>query len=240
MKIIIIGASSGLGYGIAQTYIKQGHKVCITARRKELLKKMAEGHPDVSYAVMDVRNTEQSVRVLQEIIVQMEGIDLLVLSAGIGKMNPSLDFHTEEEALETNVRGWTAIVDFSFNYFIRRRQGHLVAITSFAAIRGLAPAPSYSASKAYQCHYLEALRQRTIAKRIPVHISDIRPGFVRTPLLSHPEDLFWVIEPDKAVRQIVQAIEKRKAVYTITRRWRLFAPLVRIVSNRIIAKIICK
>jgi len=128
----------------------------------------------------------------------------------------------------------------AFSYFMQQGHGHLAAISSVAGIRGLAPAPAYSASKAYQTHYLEALRQRARISRKRVCVTDVRPGFVRTPLLSHPEKLFWVDEPEKAVRAIYRAISARKKKAVITRRWAFLAPWMRIAPEWLVAKILGK
>ena len=128
----------------------------------------------------------------------------------------------------------------AFSYFMQQGHGHLAAISSVAGIRGLAPAPAYSASKAYQIHYLEALRQRARISRKRVCVTDVRPGFVRTPLLSHPEKLFWVDEPEKAVRAIYRVISARKKKAVITRRWAFLAPWMRIAPEWLVAKILGK
>ena len=239
-KVIIVGATSGLGRGIAETYINRGWQVGIAGRRTALLQELAEGHPDVICETLDVTDTTSCIAALKRLTENLGGLDLLVLSSGVGRQNATLDFTLELPAIETNVLGWTAIADWAFSFFSAQGHGHLAAISSIAALRGLAPAPAYSASKAYQGHYLEALRQRALASGRPLYVSDIRPGFVDTPLLANPKQFFWVLPPDKAVRAIVRAIDRRRATATITRRWAFIAPFMRIVPTRLLAKVLVR
>lgn len=238
MRVIIIGASSGLGKIIAREYIARGYTVGLAARRLDVLTALAEGRGNVLCERMDIRQTAESVSVLDRLIHRIGGLDLLILCSGIGAMNPDLNAEIEADTIATNVAGWTAIVDRAFSFFTNQGHGHLAAISSIAGLRGLGPAPSYSASKAYQSHYLEALSQRARRSRQPLYVTDIRPGFIRTPLLNHPEAFFWVEDAEKACREIVRAIDRRLPLRTVTRRWRLLVPLMKAVPNSIIAKII--
>ena len=165
-------------------------------------------------------------------------IDLFILCSGVGSINVALDYSTEQDTIRTNVVGWTAVVDWIFNKFTAQGYGHLAAISSIASLRGLGPAPSYSATKAYQAHYLEALRQRAMLSGKSIFITNIRPGFVNTPLLAKPEKFFWVVPVDRAAKQIVSALESKKSVVTITRRWKLLVPIIFLAPNWLISKII--
>lgn len=239
-KVIIVGATSGLGRGIAETYISRGWQVGLAGRRTALLAEVAGEHPNVVYDTLDVTDTARCIKVLESLTERLGGLDLLVLSSGVGRQNAALDFDLELPTIETNVRGWTAIVDWAYKLFATQGHGHLAAISSIASVRGLAPAPAYSASKAYQAHYLEALRQRAMASGRPIYVSDIRPGFVDTPLLANPKQFFWVLPPEKAVRAIVRAIDRRRGVATITCRWALIAPIMRLLPTRLLAHFIAK
>ena len=128
----------------------------------------------------------------------MNGLDLLVLSSGIGELNMDLDFLIEKQTIGTNVVGFTCICDWAFTYFAQQQSGHLTAITSVAGLRGSRYAPAYNATKAYQINYLEALRQKAASLQKNLFITDIRPGFVDT-AMAKGEGLFPVasrgIEP---------------------------------------------
>lgn len=239
MNVVIVGASSGLGRELAIHYINKGHRVALAARRTAPLEALAALAPErVVWAEIDVCNSEEAPRRLQELITRLGGLDVYVQSAGIGKMTSEMDFREELPTLKTNVEGWTACVLTAYDFLLKQGHGTLAAITSFSALRGLGAAPAYSATKAFQAHYLEALRQRLLAAGSAVRIVDLRPGFVSTPLLAHPERLFWVIRPARAAQSIVRAIERGRPVCTLTGRWRLFAPVFRLAPCRLIAKVL--
>jgi len=138
----------------------------------------------------------------------------------------------EEPAIRTNVAGWTAAVDWACGFFERQGAGHLVCVTSVGGLRGSGAAPAYSASKAYQINYAEGLRQRFARLRIPVRVTDVRPGLTAT-AMARGEGLFWVMPVERVVGQILRAIRRRKAVAVVTRRWRLVAWILRRLPDRI-------
>ena len=238
-RIIIIGATSGIGREVAQIYIAQGHIVGLAARRTNILSEIQNNRKNIFTATIDICSHDAPEK-LEHLIKQMGGIDLIIHSSGIGYINPQLDPASELETIDTNVKGWTAIIDWAFLYLLKQGYGPLVAITSIASLRGLAPAPAYSASKAYQAHYLEALQQRVVKTGLPVTITNIRPGFIRTPLLSNPDKFFWVIDTYKAAHAIVKALKQRRPIVTIPYRWRLMIPFINLMPNNIIAHLIAR
>ena len=159
----------------------------------------------------------------------MQGLDLLVLSSGTGKINPALDPGIEKFTNEVNVAGFTAVADWAINYFEKQGHGHFAAITSVAAIRGSRYAPAYNASKAYQVNYLEGLRQRLFHLKKPIYITDIRPGFVDTAMAAG--NVFWMATVDKAAKQILHAIKNKRKVVYIIKRWRIIAILLRLIPG---------
>lgn len=136
---------------------------------------------------------------------------------GTGELNPALAYALEEPAIRTNVAGWTAAVDWACGVFERQGAGHLVCVTSVGGLRGSGAAPAYSASKAYQINYAEGLRQRFARLRIPVRVTDVRPGLTAT-AMARGEGLFWVMPVERVVGQILRAIRRRKAVAVVTRQ----------------------
>lgn len=239
-RILIVGATSGLGRLLAETYRKEGHILGICGRRKMLLDELADGYDNVKSTVLDVMAIETIEEKLKGLIEQMGGLDMLILCSGVGRMNPTLDVSLELPTVDTNVRGWTLVMDVAFNYLMKQGHGQIAAISSFAGIRGLAPAPAYAASKSYQQHYMDSLRQRALGKGIPLYITDIRPGFIRTDLLKAPDKLFWVDSPEVAVKQIYRAIEKKKRRKVVTRKWAFLAVLFRIIPEWLLAKVLTK
>ncbi|WP_222844179.1 SDR family NAD(P)-dependent oxidoreductase [Saccharicrinis aurantiacus] len=171
-----------------------------------------------------------TIKKLEELISELGGLDLLILSSGIGDLNETLDFEIERKVIDLNVTGFTNITDWVFNNYEKQGFGHLVAISSVAGIRGSRQAPSYNATKSYQINYLEGLRQKSTKSKKPIFVTDIRPGLVDTKM-AKGEGLFWVMPVDKVARQIFKAIKKRRKVVYVTRRWGLISRLLKILPR---------
>lgn len=226
-KIIIVGASSGIGRALAVILAAKGHTVGITGRRADLLNQLAVSHPDRFHVrVFDVTDTDTCAPHLDALASDMGGVDKLVISAGGGDVNEALDFAVEQRMVALNVTGFTCVADWAFNYFRARGEGHLAAITSIAGLRGSRQSPGYSAVKAYQINYLQGLRQKARKERKAITVTDICPGFVDTPKAKSPVR-FWVAPVDKAAGQIYQGLRDHRKVVYITRRWRIVAALYR-------------
>jgi short-subunit dehydrogenase len=226
-KAIVIGATSGIGKGLAKLLVDNGYKVGITGRRSEFLENLRLEKPN-SYTVktFDVTDTKATIEKLEELTAELGGLDLLILSSGTGDINNKLDFELEKRTIDTNVVGFTCIAGWAFKYFENQKFGHLVAISSIGGLRGSRQAPSYNATKAYQINYLEGLRQKATSTKEQIFITDIRPGLVDTQM-AKGEGLFWVMPVEKTVRQIFVAIKKRRKVAYVTKRWGLLATILR-------------
>ena len=230
-KAIVVGATSGIGKELARLLAKNGYLVGITGRRKALLIALKQEQPNVFFSkTFDVTDTILSTLELNELVTDLGGLDLLIISSGTGELNENLDFEPEKRTIDTNVVGFTAIADWAYNYFKEQGQGHLVAISSLAGIRGSRQSPSYGATKAYQINYLQALRQKAGKQKIPISITDIRPGFVDTDM-AKGEGLFWLASAEKAARQMYYAIRHKQKVVYVTKRWRGVAWILRKLPN---------
>lgn len=232
-KAIIIGATSGIGNELAKLLVNKGYKVGISGRRMELLERLKSENPN-SYIVktFDVNDVEMAKVKLEELTLELGGVDLLVISSGTGDINEELDFDIEIRTINTNVVGWTFIADWTFKYFENQKHGHLVGISSIAGLRGSRQSPSYNATKAYQINYLEGLRQKATKLKEQIYITDIRPGLVDTEM-AKGQGLFWVMSIEKTVRQIYAAIEKKRKVIYITKRWRVIAAILKRIPDKL-------
>lgn len=220
-QAIVIGATSGIGRGLAERLATAGWRVGAVGRREVLLRELAATAPaNFQYAVADVTQPAACVTALSELSERIGDMELCVVCAGTGDLNPALDFSLEDPAIRTNVRGWTAVVDWAYNYFERRGGGHLVVVTSVGGLRGSASAPAYNASKAYQINYAEGLRQRAARSASAIRVTDIRPGLVDT-AMAKGEGLFWVMPVDRVVEQMLRAMRRGRRVAVVTRRWRI-------------------
>ncbi len=226
-RAVIVGATSGIGRQLAR--VLAGHKYFVGAagRREDLLNELKAEYPgQISIAALDVTDLPTVATKLEALIQEIGGLDLLIFSSGTGHLNPALDFAPEKETIDVNVLGFTQVMDWAFRFFETQGTGHLVGITSIAGLRGGRHAPAYHASKAYQISYLEGLRQKARQQKLPIVITDIRPGFVAT-AMAKGDKMFWVAPADKAARQIYQAVESKARIAYITRRWSLIAHLLR-------------
>ena len=227
-RCIIVGATSGIGRALALAFATRGYTVGITGRRADLLASLDAELAGTSFqSAFDIRDNGAQAA-LARLIAQMQTVDVVVVCAGIGARNPTLDWQLEQDTLSTNVMGFASMCNVAWQHFVERGGGHLVGISSIAAVRG-GPIPAYNASKAFVSSYLEGLRARAIKDRRAITVTDIKPGFVHTDMAKG--NLFWVASTEKAAKQIVEAVEaKRKHAY-ITRRWRLIAWLLKTLPD---------
>ena len=237
LRAIVVGASSGLGRGVAIELAKAGYRVAITGRRKELLEELATTNPDsFIVASFDITELREIPARLQALVDQLGGLDLFFISAGGGDLNPDLDFAIDQKMIDLNISAFTAQASWAFAYFQQQGHGQLAAISSIAGIRGLRHSPGYNACKAYQINYLEGLRQKASNLRIPIIVTDIRPGFVDTPA-AKGDGRFWQASVQKASGQITRAVLGKKSVAYITKRWTLIAFLLKIMPGEVLKRL---
>ena len=233
---IIIGASSGIGRELAVQLSEKGYSLCIAARRTDLLTELLKELPNEAFTEKtDITDTKKTIIQFHNIVEKMGIIDLVIICAGTGYIDSNMPWENDEKTIAVNVKGFTAIANTAYHLFKRQGHGHLVGISSLAAIRG-GTCAAYNASKAYVSSYLEGLRAKAVKDKLPITISDIRPGFVNT-AMAQGEGLFWVAPPSKAVKQIITALQSRKKIAYITRRWRLIAVLLKILPDKLYHKI---
>lgn len=230
-RVIIMGASSGIGLELARLYIARGYRVGLAARRLELLSELQKLAPE-RIIVQRIDLTEKScISLLDRLIEELGGLDLYIHSSGIGWQNIGLDEALEQQTTEVNVLGFTQAIGHIFNLFAAQGSGHIAAISSIAGTRGLGSAAAYSSSKAYQATYLQSLRQLCAIRGLRnVRITDIRPGFVDTALLSGSK-FPMLMEASSVARAIVRAIDKRKRIGIIDWRYRLLVGVWRLIPR---------
>ena len=234
---IVIGASSGIGRELAILLAGNGYRVAVTARRTGLLEELARQNTGIEYArSMDVSEPEQAAAILRGLLDEMGGVELVVISAGTGFLNPELDWEKERKTIEVDVTGFAAVAGEAMKHFLDEGRGHLVGISSIAALRGGRVTPAYNASKAFESIYLDSLRMKATHERADVTITEIQPGLVDT-AMAQGENLFWVAPVEKAARQIMRAIERKKKRARVTKRWRLVAWFYRLTPDRLFARL---
>ena len=235
-KAVVIGASSGIGLEVAEQLQREGWTRGVAARRVELLQTIG----DVAWEQIDV-TAEDAPERLHRLIDKLGGMDLFFYASGIGKQNRELTAEIEMSTVTTNALGFTRMIGEAYRYFAERQTasstndsceqgegwGHIAAITSIAGTKGLGPAPSYSATKAMQNVYLQALEQQALARGLKIRFTDIRPGFVDTALLSGDFRYPMMLRPEKVARSIVRAINRKRHIRVIDWKYRLLTAVWR-------------
>lgn len=235
-KVIIIGATSGIGEAIASQMVKKGYLVCGCGRNEEKLKLIEKDLGDHFIGqVLDIRDSDKVESVLDTLVNRLDGLDIFIMSSSISERNLLLDWEIEKDVLMTNVMGYTACLAFACRYFLKQRHGHLVGITSLTKYFSNRSNPAYNASKLFESSYLDSLRYRLHGKNL--YVTEIIPGFVDTPILSRPERTFWLVPVAKAASQIISAIEKRKKVVFVSKRWRLIRWIIPVIPHLLYRKI---
>ncbi len=227
---VVIGATSGIGRELAKVLDQHGYEVGLTGRRLELLQSLKNELNGKSYIrQMDVTDTEAGREILSELLEEMDDVGLIIINAGVSPLQPK--WPEEKNIIDVNVTGFVALASLAMDYFEKRGSGHIVGISSVAALAGLRQAAVYSASKAFISTYMQALRQKSKRFGMNITVTDIKPGYVRTKLIDDRKGLFWIIPLEKAVNQIYDAIKKQKNHVYISKRWRLVGWLLKSIPD---------
>lgn len=219
---IIIGASSGIGWELAVQLAAKGYQLGLVARRLEKLEQLSNSLTGDHFVVRsDVTDVQQAQDALNELIKKMGNVELIILNSGVGQMEKKLDWPTQREMIDVNIRGFAALTLVSMDYFMARGSGHLVGISSVSAHISSGLAPTYVATKAFVSSYLNGIRSRAEYSKLPITVTTVEPGFVDTPMVQG--NPMWTAPVKKAVTQLVSAMLKRKGHIYVTKRWRLVA-----------------
>lgn len=196
--------------------------------------------------MIDVRSVDDAARKLEAILTGHVSVDAVVICAGVGDVNKSLERDLELSTIATDVTGFTAMAATAARYFegssvsLGPKGGVLVGISSIAGCAGSGDATSYAATKAYQSNYLQGLRLRWMKRKLPLQALDVRPGFVDTAMAKGDGNgggLFWVSQPEIAARQIADGIENNRTVIYVTKRWRTISWLLALLPERVLARL---
>jgi short-subunit dehydrogenase len=229
---IITGASSGIGWALARELARQGCRVGLVARRKEQLDKLAEeirqAGGTAAIASADVADRRQILTAIADLRAQLGPCDLLVANAGVGA--PTLlepfNVHDVERMFAVNLMGVIYAFEAVLPEMLQRQRGHLAAVSSLAAYKGLPGESGYCASKAAVITYLEGLRIQLRGKNIAV--TTICPGFVKTPMTAVNDfKMPWLLEADDAARRIARALRLRRKVFNFPWQMTLLMKLTR-------------
>jgi len=232
-KAVIIGATSGIGKALAIEMHKRGYIVGATGRRVERLQQLKQKLGNRFYSeYMDVTDLDAAVDQLTQLTEKMGGLDIVVLNAGVSNyQKKSVGRKADLHVIDVNVLGFSNLASYCFEQFEKQGHGHIVGISSIAGLFGWGLNIPYNASKAFVNTYMQGYRQKANHSDADISVTTIMPGFVESEMTEGKKGLFWVASQQKAARQIVGSVERRKNLAYITRRWRLVAWLIKLIPN---------
>jgi NAD(P)-dependent dehydrogenase (short-subunit alcohol dehydrogenase family) len=214
--ILLTGASSGIGEGLALELARRGAVLGLLARREaeltDLARRCSEAGGTARYFAADVTDPDAVHAAADKLRTEFGHVDVLIANAGIGGNNTetrSLEPEAVKKVIDINLLGAVHAVYAVLPHMLQRGSGHLVAISSLAGFRGLPKSAAYSASKAGMTALFESIRLDVQDKGIDVTI--IQPGFIKTPLTAGRHNKMpFLMELDDAIPLFIDAIEKRK------------------------------
>jgi len=226
---VIIGASSGIGEALAHELNRGGWRLGLLARRVERLEALRKQlAPETVVRGVDVSRPDVAA-LLERVFDELGDVDLVVISAATGDNNRDLKWELDLDTVSVNVLGFIAAAQVAMRHFLKRGRGHLVGISSIAALRSSHAGAAYSASKAFQSVYLDGLRDLARHSGHPIVVTEVQPGFVDTAMMKPERPVpalvrrLLVASPAKAARQILRAVHKQKKHAYITRRYAAIA-----------------
>ena len=236
---LITGASSGIGLELARRLAREGTKVALVARRRDLLEGLAAEIRAAGGTALalpcDVRERMPMHAAVAQAARDLGPIDLLIANAGVEHVIPADRFDAAlfEDTIRTNLLGPVYAVEAALPAMLSRRAGHIVGVSSLAAYRGFPMTHAYCASKSALNAFLEGLRAE-ISDR-GVRITTVCPGFVRTPMtVKNKGAMPFLLEPDDAARRILRAVRSGRRVYNFPWPMAALMALVRLLPSGVL------
>jgi short-subunit dehydrogenase len=215
---VITGASSGIGREMAKVLAAQQCKVGLVARRQDqlatLADEIAKAGGQAAYATADVADRTATLAAIHDVAAHLGPVDLLIANAGVGAPSTVEPFNSadQEKMVRVNYLGVIYSIEAVLPEMLKRGRGHLAAISSMAAYKGLPGEAAYCSSKAAVNNYMESLRIQ-LRKR-GIWVTTVCPGFVKTPMTDVNDfKMPWLLEADDAARRIIKALARRKKVF---------------------------
>lgn len=244
-KILITGASAGLGAAMARDFASKGRDLALCARRlsalEELRDELVAAHPGITVAVraLDVDEHAAVPRVFGELRDELGGLDRVIVNAGLGKgaVLGTGRARANIATATTNFVSALAQAEAALEIFREQNAGHLVLVSSMSAVRGLpGKKAAYSASKAGLAALGQALS--TELAKSPIQVTTLLPGFIATDMAAKAGDARLVAPLDKGVAAMVGAIEKEQRRACVPAwPWRVLDRVLPILPGAIVARI---
>jgi short-subunit dehydrogenase len=243
-KAVIVGASTGIGRALVNEFAQQGYEIGMCGRKVDLMQAHQRVIPTKSYVKqIDLTNIDSVQPALQELVNEMDGMDLMIVNAGIWPeaengilpQNKQIELSWLLDTIKVNVMGCTAAFNFATNYFLLQGRGHIVGISSLDAERGHSLAPAYCGSKAFMAKFLEGMRNKFAQLNLPINVTEIRPGCIETREyeLSDAEKqyTYWTVLAETAARDIYESVTEKEKVAYVPRRWQIISWLLTLTPD---------
>jgi hypothetical protein len=234
LRVVISGASSGLGLALAQHYLQQGARVAACARRADLLQSLSEQFPGQVYCYpLDVRDAAALQAAAQDFIAQVGVPDIVIANAGVSSgtlTEYAEDIHAFQQVMDINVMGVVKTFQPFMSAMRDAGSGTLVGVASVAGFRGLPGAGAYSASKGALISYLESLRAELYGSGVSV--VTLCPGYIETAMTAiNPYAMPFILPADSAARRIARVIKARKSFAVVPWQMGLVGSLLKLLPN---------
>lgn len=243
--ILITGASSGLGRGMAREFAAMGRNLALCARRTERLDalkaELEAQYPTIKISIrpLDVLDYDQVFEVFQAFNQEFNGIDRIIVNAGLGKGQPigTGYFYANRQTAETNFVAALAQCEAAMEIFRAQNAGHLVVVSSVSALRGMpGNINTYAATKAGVAALAEGIRSEMLGK--PIKVSTLFPGFIRSEINEKMRHTPFMVDTETGCRLLVKAIEKEKATAIVPAwPWALIGLLMRTLPLGLVKKL---
>jgi hypothetical protein len=243
-NILITGASSGLGEGMAREFAAMGRNLALCARRTERLDalkaELLSKHPGIQVSVraLDVNDHAQVFSVFEAFAQELGSLDRIIVNAGVGqgKRVGTGHFATNVQTAQTNFIAALAQCEAAVGILRKQTQGHLVTISSMSALRGMPRHLTvYAATKAGLASLTEGIRAELLGT--PIKVTTLYPGYIRTEINAGAKKLPFEVDAATGSRALVRAIEREPAQAYVPRwPWAVVGFFMRNLPLRIIAK----
>ncbi|MDB5971007.1 MAG: family oxidoreductase [Hydrocarboniphaga sp.] len=246
-NILITGASSGLGEGMAREWAARGRNLALCARRTDRLEALRDEllttypHIQVSVRALDVNDHDEVFRVFRAFREEFGTIDRILVNAGMGKGAPlgTGYFQANLKTAETNFVAALAQCEAALEILRDQREGHLVTISSMSAVRGMPGAmTTYAATKAGLAALSEGIRADLLARKSKIKVSTIFPGYIRSEINDKLKRVPFIVDTKTGCRALVRAIEREPAeAYVPSWPWTLVGFFLKHLPLAIVAKL---